>query len=99
MLACPFCGAPETERLDLEGRRFLVFRCMFTPEVDPALSDDEITGILTGEFGPQGSSYFRGTCDRLHVYVTKGEGAKILTAPGERRPADGSGATSPADAC
>ena len=78
MLDCPFCGAPETERLDLDGKRFLVFRCMFTPEVDPALTDAEIAGLLTSKFGTQGSSYFRGTCDRLHVYVTKGEGAKVL---------------------
>jgi hypothetical protein len=78
VLACPFCGADETDRFDLEGRRFLVFRCMFTPEVDPALTDAEIDGLLTSQFGAQGSAYFRGTCDRLHVYVTKGAGAQLL---------------------
>jgi hypothetical protein len=81
VLACPFCGAEETDRFDLEGHRFLVFRCMFSPEVDPTLSDGEIAGLLTSKFGAQGSAYFRGTCDRLHVYVTKGEGAKVLGAP------------------
>jgi hypothetical protein len=81
VLVCPFCGAPETERLDLEGKRFLVFRCMFTPEVDPGLTDDEITHLLAESFGPQGANYFRGTCDRLHVYVTKGAGAKLLGPP------------------
>jgi hypothetical protein len=84
MLVCPFCGAPETERIDIEGRRFLVFRCMFTPEVEPSLSDAEISALLTGEFGSDGRGYFRGTCDRLHVYVTQGEGAKILDPPGRR---------------
>ncbi len=86
MLACPFCGAPETERIDLEGRRFLVFRCMFTPEVEPSLTEAEIAGLLAARFGAQGSAYFRGTCDRLHVYVTKGDGARILDPPGPRVP-------------
>ncbi len=82
MLACPFCDAPETERLDVEGRRFLVFRCMFTPEVDPTLSDGEIAERLRSTFGTDGRAFFRGTCDRLHVYVTRGEGARVL-APNE----------------
>jgi hypothetical protein len=85
VLTCPFCGAPETERLDIEGRRFLVFRCMFTPEVEPTLSDGEIQGLLTDRFAGQGPGYFRGTCDRLHVYVTKGEGARVLVSPGRVR--------------
>ncbi|MGI0130066.1 MAG: hypothetical protein ACREDE_07445 [Thermoplasmata archaeon] len=88
MLNCPFCGAPETERVDLDGRRFLVFRCMFTPEVDPALSDGEVAALLGARFGSDGRDYFRGTCDRLHVYVTKGAGARVLDPTG-RRPADG----------
>jgi hypothetical protein len=86
VLACPFCGAPETARIDLEGKRFLVFRCMFTPEVEPTLSEAEISERLVARFGSDGSEYFRGTCDRLHVYVTKGDGARVLTerttAPG-----------------
>lgn len=85
MLACPFCGAPETERLDLEGRRFLVFRCLFTPEVDPALSDPEIVERLAAAAAPGARRYFQGTCDRLHVYVTKGAGARFLTK--DARPA------------
>jgi hypothetical protein len=78
VLACPFCGAEETDRIDLEGRRFLVFRCMFTPQVDPVLTDPEIADRLARAFAPQGSAYFRGTCDTLHVYVTKGAGARVL---------------------
>jgi hypothetical protein len=81
VLRCPFCEAPETDRIEVEGRRFLVFRCLFTPEVEPALRDEEIAERLVLRFGPDGSAYFRGTCDRLHVYVTKGEGARILTEP------------------
>jgi hypothetical protein len=88
VLACPFCGAPETDRFDLEGHRFLVFRCMFTPEVEPALTDEEIEARLRTSFGSDGGAYFRGTCDRLHVYVTRGGGARILVpgAPGETSP-------------
>ncbi len=79
MLACPFCGAPETDRIDLEGKRFLVFRCLFTPEVDPALSEPELDLALRSRYAGPGAAYFRGTCDRLHLFVTKGEGARALT--------------------
>jgi len=81
VLHCPFCGAPETARLDLEGHRFLVFQCQFTPEVEPTLTEPEIEERLVARFGHEGSAYFRKTCDALHVYVAKGEGARILTAP------------------
>jgi hypothetical protein len=86
VLTCPFCGAPETDRFELEGHRFLVFRCMFSPEVEPSLTDWEIAERLREGFGSSGSAYFRATCDRLHVYVTKGEGAKRLapTEPSRR---------------
>jgi hypothetical protein len=79
VLDCPFCGAPETDRFSLDGHHFLVFRCMFSPEVEEGLSDREIVERLA-VFGAKGSSYFRGTCDRLHIYVTKGEGARELGA-------------------
>jgi hypothetical protein len=81
VLHCPFCEAPETDRIDVDGRRFLVFRCMFTPEVEPTLSDDEIAQRLAARFGTNGRAFFQGTCDRLHLYVTRGEGATILTRP------------------
>jgi hypothetical protein len=74
-LTCPFCGAPETDRFSIEGHRFFVFRCLFSPEVERLRA-----------FAAQGPAYFRGTCDRLHVYVTKGAGAHELGAdrtPGE----------------
>ena len=86
MLACPFCGAPETDRFELEGRRFVVFRCLFTPGFDPASPDEEIAQRLASEYGPQGSGYFRRSCDRLHLYVTKGPAARELGAPGPDRP-------------
>lgn len=75
MLSCPFCGAPETDRFALEGHRFLVFRCLFSPEVEEGLTDREIGERLTA-LAAQGPAYFRETCDRLHVYVTKGAGAQ-----------------------
>jgi hypothetical protein len=81
VLTCPFCGSPETERIDIEGARFLVFGCMFTPRVDPDLSDAELTDRLREVAGGGARPYFQSTCDALHVYVTKGEGARFLTAP------------------
>lgn len=81
MLVCPLCGSPETDRFDIEGRRYVVFGCMFTPAVDPLLTDDELARRLHEEFGEgKGTGYFRQTCDRLHVYVTKGDGARQLTS-------------------
>jgi hypothetical protein len=81
VLTCPFCGAAETERLDLEGARYLIFACMFTPRIDPELSDDAVAESLRAFAGTDPNRYFRGTCDALHVYVTKGEGARFLTGP------------------
>lgn len=81
MLNCPFCGAPETERLEVEGARFLVFGCMFTPRIEPGLSDDEIADRLRAAAGTDARRFFQGTCDALHVYVTKGSGAQILKSP------------------
>ena len=81
MLACPFCGAPETDRFDLEGQRFLVFQCLFSPAVDPGMSDAEVARHLEAAYRDgSGGGYFRQMCDRLHRYVTKGEGARVLRA-------------------
>ncbi|MFZ0830063.1 MAG: hypothetical protein WCB18_06615 [Thermoplasmata archaeon] len=80
MLNCPFCNAAETERLDVEGQRFLIFGCMFTPRVEAGLSDEEIADRLRAAVGTDATRYFRGTCDALHMYVSKGEGARFLTA-------------------
>jgi hypothetical protein len=74
-LRCPFCGSPETDRVNLEGHRFLVFGCMFTPEVDPALDEAALPQHLAKEYGPSGSNYFRRQCDRLHLVVTRPSGA------------------------
>ncbi len=71
MLSCPFCGAPETDRFEIEGQGFLVFSCMFSPSVDLERSDEEIVARLGTEYGAQGSAYFRRTCDRLHRVVTR----------------------------
>ncbi len=81
MLACPFCGAPETDRFELEGRRFLVFECMFTPAVDPTRTDAELAVQLVAEYRAGApNAYFRSMCDRLHLYVTKGPGGDVLKA-------------------
>lgn len=84
MLNCPFCGAPETARLDVEGARFLVFGCMFTPRVEAGLADAQVAESLRTLASAGSGPYFRNTCDALHVYVTKGAGARILTgSPGK----------------
>jgi hypothetical protein len=80
-VVCPFCGGAESDRIDLEGRRFLVFPCLFTPEVDPTLSDADLVVHLRKEYEGNGSKFFQRTCDRLHLYVTKGPGARALGAP------------------
>jgi hypothetical protein len=78
VLNCPFCGAAETERLEIDGSRYVIFPCMFTPRVEAGLTDPEIAERLARLVGADRSSYFRKTCDVLHVYVTKGEGARLL---------------------
>ncbi len=80
-LVCPFCGAELTDRLSIEGSSFLVFRCLFTPRVDAGQSDAELAERLKQEYGGASATYFRGMCDRLHLYVTKGEGAHLLAPP------------------
>lgn len=79
-LRCPFCGRPESDRFHLEGRSFLVFPCQFTAEVDPAWDPPTIAEHLRREAEKGASTYFRGTCDRLHLYVTKGPAARELGA-------------------
>ena len=78
MLHCPFCSAPETDRLELEGQRIVIFQCLFSPAVDATLTDEEIARHLEAVYADQGDAYFRGVCNALHVYVTKGEGARVL---------------------
>jgi hypothetical protein len=78
---CPFCGGPETDRIEIDGRRFLVFGCLFTPEVDVAMDEVRLAEHLARSYRPGDSTYFRGMCDRLHLYVTKGPGARALTDP------------------
>jgi hypothetical protein len=97
VLACPFCGAPETDRFDLEGQRFLVFQCLFTPSVDPTMPDEDVARHLEAVYHDgTGDGYFRQMCDRLHLYVTKGEGARALRevdrrGRDEREPPDAPG--------
>ena len=80
-ITCPFCGVAASDRIDLDGRRFLVFPCLFTPEVDPRLDDAALAEHLRTEYEGKGARFFQGTCDRLHLYVTKGPGARALGAP------------------
>jgi hypothetical protein len=72
MQLCPFCGAPESDRFTLDGRRFLVFPCQFSPEIDPALDEPALARWLAETFpAAQGNAYFRGMCDRLHLRVVR----------------------------
>jgi hypothetical protein len=84
---CPFCGGPETDRIDLDGRRFVVFGCLFTPEVDPSLDEATLAIHLAKTYSRENPAYFQGMCDRLHLYVTKGTGARELLAPPSGTPA------------
>jgi hypothetical protein len=96
VLHCPFCGAPETDRINLEGDRFLVFQCMFTPQVDPTLPDDRLEDHLRRTYEGSGPEYFRSMCDRMHLFVTQGEGASALLAKSgglRRSPAAGNSPT------
>jgi hypothetical protein len=79
VLHCPFCGAPESDRIEVEGRRFVVFPCVFTPEFDPSLSEEESQRRLDETSPSGGGPYFRKMCDRLHLYVTAGAGGNRLT--------------------
>jgi hypothetical protein len=88
VLSCPFCGAPETDRLEVEGARFLVFGCMFSPRIEAGLSDEEVAERLRAAVGTDANRFFRGTCDALHMYVTKGAGAQFLMDPREPVPSD-----------
>jgi hypothetical protein len=88
VLTCPFCGAAETDRFDLEGRRFLVFACTFSPAVDPRLGERELEEHLAQTYRRDAAgTYFRGTCDRLHLYVTRGGAAEELRSRGRPGPA------------
>ena len=75
--------------MELDGAKFVVFRCMFTPRVDPSLSDEEIAAELLRAYEDRAPAYFQGMCDRLHLYVTKGEGARRLLEPTAPEPPDG----------
>ncbi|MCI4366172.1 MAG: hypothetical protein L3K08_00295 [Thermoplasmata archaeon] len=81
---CPFCQGPETDRIEIDGRRFLVFGCLFTPEVDPTMDETRLAEHLNAAYRRGDPAFFRGMCDRLHLYVTKGTGARELTAPPTR---------------
>ncbi|HTT26373.1 MAG TPA: hypothetical protein VMH90_05375, partial [Thermoplasmata archaeon] len=67
---CPFCQGPETDRIEIDGRRFLVFGCLFTPEVDPTWTEEALAHHLATRYTKGDPAYFRGMCDRLHLYVT-----------------------------
>ncbi len=58
----------------------IVFACMFTPVLDPSLSEEEVARTLRTEYGAEGHGYFRRQCDRLHYFVGSGKGKDILLA-------------------
>jgi hypothetical protein len=52
---------------------------MFTPQVPPTVAEDQIDAHLDREFGTAGDVYFRRQCDLMHLFVTKGDGGRVLT--------------------
>jgi hypothetical protein len=79
MAQCPFCGAAETDRVSVEGLRYIVFACMFTPQVSPSIPEEQIERHLRETYGTVGEVYFRRQCDLMHLFVTKGAGGRVLT--------------------
>lgn len=77
-LRCPFCGAPETERFEMEGRRIIVFPCLFSPVVPLDLPEADLAAHLQETYGSEGRAYFQRQCDRLHYFVAAGRGQQIL---------------------
>ena len=45
-LLCPFCGAAEQERLPIEDKLVVIFPCMFSPVLEPQLSEEELRAAL-----------------------------------------------------
>lgn len=68
LLLCPFCRQREVERCQVEGRLLVVFPCMFSPLVDPAVAPGELQGYLDEKYGKQ-PGYFQKQCDRLHAML------------------------------
>ncbi len=73
-LICPFCGAAETERLEVEEKLVVIFPCMFSPLLDPSVPEEGRQAALA-EYAKEGTGYFQKQCDRLHYFVTKGAGS------------------------
>ncbi len=53
-LNCPFCGAPETERLVMDERLVVVFPCMFSPVLEASAKEErqrvEAATIIPADF-------------------------------------------------
>lgn len=73
-LLCPFCGAAEAERLEVEEKLVVIFPCMFSPLLDLSVPEEGRQAALA-DYAKEGSGYFQKQCDRLHYFVTKGAGA------------------------
>ncbi|MCL4324040.1 MAG: hypothetical protein M1144_01030 [Candidatus Thermoplasmatota archaeon] len=69
-LLCPFCGREEAEREMIEGKRLIVFPCMFSPLVELSVPEDALQEHLNSTYGKD-PAYFRRQCDRLHLAVVK----------------------------
>ncbi len=54
---------------------------MFSPTVDPAWSEEALGQHLRETYSGASGAYFRGMCDRLHLFVVQGDGARELLRP------------------
>lgn len=68
----------------MDGRLVVIFPCMFSPVLDPALSEPELQREVS-RFAQEGTGYFQQQCDKLHYFVTKGAGAVLPGSPGASR--------------
>lgn len=64
-LFCPFCGQGETEQCIIEGRRLIVFPCMFSPTVDVNVPEDRLQEYLDQKYRGK-ETYLRKQCVGLH---------------------------------
>jgi sarcosine oxidase delta subunit len=73
-LLCPFCGQRETERCVIEGRRLIVFPCMFSPLVDVNIPEESLQEYLDQRYRDK-ETFLRKQCAGLHMTMVVRENA------------------------
>ena len=71
LLHCPFCGQEESERCVIDGRKMIIFPCMFSPAVDGVVPEEGLQAYLQERYGKDGR-YLRRQCQALHSVAVVG---------------------------